>query len=134
MLVRLTPQRGGDGTIHRITAINDTGSTILTLFDTDLPLLGDSDEYAGWAGDAEVTNADGVTNTHRRLRLQVQLVRDDDSPWSDWINERAIVKPDSQGLPRLSGQGIRKALYMGTTPGNHVLAVATTKGGMTSLL
>ena len=66
--------------------------------------------------------------------MQVQLVRDDDSPWSDWINEYAVVKPASRGVPRLSGQGIREALYMGTAPGNHVLAVATTKGGMTSLL
>ena len=65
--------------------------------------------------------------------MQVQLLRDDNSPWSDWINERAVVKPASQGVPRLSGYGIRKALYIGTAPGNHVLAVAATKGGMTSL-
>jgi hypothetical protein len=58
-------------------------------------------------------------------------VREDDSPWSDWINERAVVKPVAPGVPRLSGHRIRD---VGTAPGNHFLAVAATKGGMASLL
>jgi hypothetical protein len=45
--------------------------------------------------------------------VQVQLVREDDSPWSDWISEYAVIKPASQGVPRLSGYGIRKKLYIG---------------------
>jgi hypothetical protein len=134
MLVRLLPQQGGDGTIHRITVINDTGSTILTLFDTDMLLLGNSQGYTGWMGHASVRDASGTRHIYERLRVQVQLVRDDNSPWSDWIDERAIIKPASQGVPRLSGYGIRKVLYIGTAPGNHVLAVAAIKGGMTSLL
>ena len=40
MLVRLTPALGGDGTVHGIIAMNDTGSDLLTLFNTDLALLG----------------------------------------------------------------------------------------------
>jgi hypothetical protein len=134
MLVRLTPQRGGDGTIHPITTINDTGSSNMTLFDTDLALLGNSEDYDDWIGNVTVRDASGGKHTYQRLRVQVQLARDDNSPWSDWIKEHAVVKPASRGVPRLSGRGIRKALYMGTAPGNHVLAVATTKGGMTSLL
>jgi hypothetical protein len=62
--------------------------------------------------------------------VQVQLVREDDSPWSDWISEYAVIKPASQGVPRLSGYGIRKKLYIGIAPGNHFLAVAATKGGI----
>jgi hypothetical protein len=31
--------------------------------------------------------------------VQVQLVREDDSPWSNWINEYAVVKPASEGVP-----------------------------------
>jgi hypothetical protein len=76
----------------------------------------------------------GAINIYPMVLVQVRLMRDDNSPWSDWIKEHAVVKPASRGVPRLSGRGIRKALYMGTAPGNHVLAVATTKGGMTSLL
>ena len=134
MLVRLTPQRGGDGTIYPITTINDTGSSNMMLFDTDIALLGNSEDYDDWIGNVTVRDASGGKHTYQRLRVQVQLARDDNSPWSDWIKEHAVVKPASRGVPRLSGRGIRKALYMGTAPGNHVLAVATTKGGMTSLL
>jgi hypothetical protein len=45
MLLRLMPQFGGDGTVHGIIAMNDTGSDALTLFDTDLPLLGNIQAY-----------------------------------------------------------------------------------------
>jgi hypothetical protein len=109
MSVRLTPQRGGDGTVYRIIVINDTGSNLLTLFDTDMSSLGNFQGYTGWIGDAEVRDASGIVNTYR----QVQLLRDDNLLWSDWINERAVVKPASQGVPRLSGYGIRKVLYIG---------------------
>jgi hypothetical protein len=104
--------------------MNDTGSNALTLFDTDMSSLGNFHGYAGWVGDAAVRDASGTIHNYRRLRVQVQLVRDDDSPWSDWIDEYAVIKPASQGVPRLSGYGIRKILYIGTTPGNHFLAVA----------
>jgi hypothetical protein len=103
MLVRLTPQRGGDGTIHPITTINNTGSSNMTLFDTDLALLGNSEDYDDWMGHVTVRDASGEKHTYERLRVQVQLVRNDDSPWSDWINEYAVVKPASRGVPRLSG-------------------------------
>ena len=61
-------------------------------------------------------------------------MRDDNTPWSDWIEEVAMVQPDGPNLLRLSGCGIREVLYLGTSPGNHSLAVATTKGGLASLL
>jgi hypothetical protein len=62
------------------------------------------------------------------------MVDDNNLPWSDWILEDAIVRPMALGVPRLSGSGIREALYFGTGPGNHVLAASTTKGGLTVLL
>lgn len=33
-------------------------------------------------------------------------------------------------VARLSGLGIRKILYLAAAPGNHLLAVSTTKGGL----
>jgi hypothetical protein len=134
MLVRLIPQQGGDGTVHRVNVINDTGSSLLTLFDTDILQLGILEGYTGWRGEVTVRNASGTVNRYRRIRVQFQLLRDDDSPWSNWINDYAVIKPDSQGVPRLSGCGIRRVMYLGTPPGNHLLAIATTKGGMASLL
>jgi len=114
--------------------MNDTGSEMLSLFDTDMPYLGNLQGYTGWPGQVAIQNANGTMNVYPTILVQVRLVRDDDSPWSDWIDEYAIIKPVVPGLPRLSGAGIRDSLYFATAPGNHVLAVSTTKGELTSLL
>ena len=134
MLLRLTLQRGGDGTTYGITVLNDTGSSILTVFDTDMGCLGDRQWYTGQLGHVAGRNANGMMSVYPRIHVQVQLRRDDGSPRSDWIDEWAVVKPSMPNVPRLSGVGIREDLYLGTAPGNTVLAVAATKGGMSSLL
>jgi hypothetical protein len=128
------PHRGGDGTVHGIIAMNDTGSDILSLFHSDLQYLGDTQGYTGWRGVIQILCANGTISLYPKIKVEVQLVRDDNTPWSDWFREVAIVQPDGPGLSRLSGYGIRNALYLGTSPGNHSLAVATTKGGLASLL
>ena|SRR5438045_8577502 len=134
MFLRLMPHRGGDGTVHGIIAMNDTGSDILSLFHSDMQHLGNIQGYAGWQGVIGILCANGTINHYTKIEVEVQLVRDDNTPWSDWFREVAIVQPDSPGLSRLSGYGIRNALYLGTSPGNHSLAVATTNGGLASLL
>ena len=134
MRVRLIPDKGGDGTVHHIIVINDTGAARMSLRDTDLQHLGNRQGYTGWEGYTEVRNANGTRNRYRKLLLQFQLVRGDDSPWSNWIEERALIKPVIPGVPRLSGNKFRDVLYTGTAPGNHFLAVAATKGGMASFL
>jgi hypothetical protein len=134
ILLRLTLQRGGDGTTHGISVMNDTGSSILSLFDTDMQHLGSFQGYTGRLGQVEVRSANGMIDRYPRIHVQVQLMRDDDSPWSGWIDEWALVKPSSPNVPRLSGIGMRDILYLGTAPGNNLLAVAATKGGLTSLL
>jgi hypothetical protein len=114
--------------------MNDTGSDILSLFDTDLQYLGNHQQYAGWLGHVAICYANGAIGIHRKIRVQVQLVKNNNSPWSDWIEEHAIVQPQRPGLTRLSGVKIRGALYIvGTAPDNHSLAVATTKSGLNSL-
>ena len=134
MLLRLMLHRGGDGTVHGIITMNDTGSDILSLFHSDLQHLGNIQGYTGWQGTIGILCANGIINNYPKIEVEVQLVRDNNTPWSDWFQEVAIVQPDSPGLSRLSGYGIRNALYLGTSPGNHSLAVAITKGGLTSLL
>ena len=62
----------------------------------------------GYTGQAAISNANGAVDTCLMIVMQVQLVGDDSSPWSDWIgDEEAIVKPIGPGVPRLSGVGIR---------------------------
>jgi hypothetical protein len=124
------PQRGGDGTVHGIIAMNDTGSNILSLFHSDIQHLGNIQEYDGWAGVASVSCASGAINNYPMIDVEVQLVRDDNTAWSDWFEEAAMVQPDSPGQLRLSGCEIRDVLYLGTSPGNHSLPLLQLKVGL----
>ena len=118
MLVRLIPELGGDGTVSGIIVMNDTGSNILSLFTTDLPHLGSNVQgYLGWNGFANILDANGMNTTLPIILVHVQLVRDDNTPWSEWIVEEANIRQPGPYVPRLSGAGIRNALYIGTAPG-----------------
>ena len=114
--------------------MNDTGSDILTLFTTDLLALGNTQGYQGWHGVTGVMHATGTITIFPRILVQVQLVRDDNIPWSDRINEYAIVKEPAINVVRLLGVRIRHTLDIGTAPGNDILAISASKGGLTSLL
>jgi hypothetical protein len=81
-----------------------------------------------------VIDANGSLTVFPTILVQVQLVRDDNTLWGDWIDERAIVRQPGLDVSRLPGVGIRRILYIGTTPGNHLLAVSASKGGLASLL
>lgn len=81
MLVRLIPAHGGDGTIHGIIAMNDTGSDMLTLFNTDLDALGNMQGYSGWQLPSAVLDANGTITVFRTIVVQVRLARGDNTPW-----------------------------------------------------
>ena len=109
MEIRLDPVRGGDGiSIHRIAVIHDTGSNIMSIFDTDLAKLGDRQNFHGWIGPADVRNASGRTERFRRLLLQIRLIDGKNHKHlTDWMTETALVRPLAPGVPRLSGSLIR---------------------------
>jgi uncharacterized protein YfaP (DUF2135 family) len=71
--------------------MNDTGSDVLSLFNTDMPHHGNFQRYTGWLGNVTARDANGTISNYPWIHVQVQLVGDDNSPWSDWIDERAIV-------------------------------------------
>jgi hypothetical protein len=112
MLLRLTSLLGGDGTVHGIITMNDTGPDILSLFTTDLPRLGNIQGYTGWQAPTTVIDANSGMTFFPTILVQVRLVRDDNTPWGDWIDEAAIVRQPSPGVSRLSGVGIRNVLYI----------------------
>ena len=71
--------------------MNDTGLEVLTLFTDDLLHLGGNVQiYRGWVGEAYLVDANGMITVHPRVHIQVQLVRDDKTPESDWVDEVAI--------------------------------------------
>ena len=77
MLLRLTPEFRGDRTIHGIIARNDTGSDILTLFDTGLLQLGNIQQYIGWQLPISIIDTNSGSTFFDRISVQVQLVQDD---------------------------------------------------------
>ena len=84
MYVRLLTELGGDGTAWGISVLNDTGSDIMSVFNTDLLQVGGGIQaYGGWAGNKRIYNANGTFDICRTLLVEVQLVRDDLSPWTD---------------------------------------------------
>lgn len=134
MLIRLSPGLGGDGRRFKgITAINDTGSDLLTLFDYDLDNLGNLNVYHGWNGYIQVRDANGLVQAFPTILVQVQLADNNWDSWSNWFFEEAIVRQGYLGVPRLTGAGIRSHFFMGTPAGNDILSVSTSKAGLTSL-
>lgn len=116
MLLRLVPELGGSEEIHGIVALHDTGSDYLTIFNSDFSSLGNSANYLGWIGTTNLMNAGGGIEVLRLIIVQVKLVTDADMSWTDWIQEIAVVRPAALGVPRLSGSGIRDAVYWATSP------------------
>lgn len=124
---------GGDGSRVGIRVINDTGSSVLTILNTDLMYLGNLQAYYGWSGDVFVTVANGNVERLHSLWVEIRfLVPETLEPWGPWILEQAVIRVDA--IDRLSGSGMRQHLFFGTSPLNAHVAVATTKYGMTSII
>lgn len=134
MEIRLDPAKGGEGIAHAISVINDTGSCIMVILDTDLAQLGDTRSFTGWIGFARIVNSSGRAEIFRTLRLQVRLLNSYQTPWTDWMTEVAIVRPMGPRVPRLSGSLIRDHLYFATSKGNQYVAVSTDKSGIDALI
>ncbi|KAI9828196.1 MAG: hypothetical protein M1826_006124 [Phylliscum demangeonii] len=131
--VRLNTNMGGDGRFVEYSVLNDTGSTILSIYGPELQYLL-STVYAAYNGfgRTNVSTADGTTHEHITALVQVKIMLNDIDEFSDWIDDMAMVCPADK--LRLSGLGIRSALYFGTAPGNHHLYVSETKNGLVSQL
>jgi hypothetical protein len=74
-------------------------------------------------------DATGGQTRRERIPVQIRPIRANNSEWGNWINELAVIKRPLPGLPRLSGQRMRRILFFWNRA--HV-GVATTKGGMSS--
>ncbi|KAF3898664.1 hypothetical protein GTR04_0045 [Trichophyton interdigitale] len=111
-----------------ITMLNDTGSSLLTVFDTDLVALGIPSTYGGYGPQIPISTAAGVLR--QNIAVEMQLLDSYGDPMSDWFFENSVVVPLAQGVTRLSGNGIRELFYFATAPGNTHLYVAKKKNGI----
>lgn len=135
MEIRLDPMRGGDGTsVHRISVVHDTGSNIMSIFDTDLAKLGDMQNFHGWIGRTNIRNASGQTEIFGRFLLQIRLIDYNHKHWTDWMTETALVRPSTAGTPRLSGSLIRNQFIFAMPKGNRYVAVGTEKAVIDPLI
>lgn len=136
MEIRLLPGLGGNGVRYPIEVLNDTGSDTLTIFVDDLIRLGYPHiMYHGWLGIVGVVSADGNVEHLSSLLVEIRFLRPVTyEPWGPWIIEPAVVRQNGPFLRRLSGRYMRDSMYFGTGAGNHHVAVADTKGGMSALI
>lgn len=117
MEVRLRPIFGGDGTRLGIFVLNDTGSSTLTILETDLGHLGNIDNYYGWCYDVYVTVGNGTFERLHSLWVEVRFVVSETVvPWGPWIVEQAVVRQVVPGIERLSGAGMRQLFFPAPPP------------------
>lgn len=129
MEVRLCPELGGDGTRHGISVLNDTGSDVLTIFNTDLMRLGNYEQYTGLLGYVYIGSCNGDIEMLLSLLVDIRLFRPSSLvPWGNWLSEEAIIRRPAPGVARLSGSWMRDRLFFGTRPGNYQVAVSDTQG------
>ncbi|EGE07551.1 hypothetical protein TEQG_06465 [Trichophyton equinum CBS 127.97] len=101
--------------------LNDTGSDLLIVFDTDLIILGIPPTYMGFGPPIGIVTAGGS------VRVEIQLLNFQSEPIPGWTFEEAVVVLSSEGAVRLSGNGMRQCLYFATAPGNTQLYVSQKK-------
>lgn len=117
MEVRLRSIFGGDGTRLGIFVLSDTGSSMLTLLETDLGQLGRIDDYYGWCHTVYVLVANGAVEHLRSLWVEVRFVITETLvPWGPWIVEQAVVRQVVPGIQRLSGAGLRQHFFSAPPP------------------
>jgi hypothetical protein len=132
--MRLIEAEGGDGQWHNIQMMNDTGSDIMKIFDSDFAMLGNLSDYDPVSDWVLISDANGFQQPRQRIFVEVQLARGIDDEWGPSFLEAGVIYPDGLGIPRLTGLGLRLNFFIGTAPDFTYLAVACTKSGMSSLL
>lgn len=86
-------KKGGDETLIGIDLVNDTGSNIMTSFDSDsqyqwVIYMTTKNEKHIW----NVMTASEDQEQFATIWIEVRLVGEDFIPWSEWIVERAIIR------------------------------------------
>ncbi|KAL1966567.1 hypothetical protein VTN77DRAFT_3978 [Rasamsonia byssochlamydoides] len=104
--MRLIPNLGGTGAAVNVSILNDTGSTIQSVLQTDLAAMGLNPQYGGLGPPVVVQTANGPVN-RQSIFVELQLMRADGTVASEWIRELGLITPPGAAQMRLTGaQGI----------------------------
>ena len=115
--------------------MNDTGSSVQTIFPTDLVALRYNElTYRGNLGPVDIGTVNGVIS-RKRLVIEIQILKADGTTITPWFRENAAITIPQPGIQyRLSGKAMRDYLYFATAPGNTNLFVAEKKSGIMTQL
>lgn len=132
MRIVLSPAYGGYGPPLIVKALNDTGSSIMTLFTHEAIHL-------GWQPALfpptilEIRSVDTVT-LQEAIYVEAQVCDYNGSPLTEWFVEQVVLRHFTGAEVRLSGSRVRNQLYIGTAPGLPSLYVARTKTHLSRIL
>jgi hypothetical protein len=132
MRIVLPPTYGGYGPPLIVRALNDTGSSIMTLFYNEALNL-------GWqpalfpALSVEIRSVDAVT-LQEAIVVYAQVCDHNGSALTGWFEERVVLRHFTGVEVRLSGSSVRNQLYIGTAPGLPNLYMARTKTHLSRIL
>ncbi|KAK6526536.1 hypothetical protein TWF694_005119 [Orbilia ellipsospora] len=95
---------GGGLAILPIQVLDDTGSTHLTLYPSDVQLLGYTQTMLNLVSPISLTSSQGLVGPFPFVWVDCRLLDQDSAqPIGPWFLETAIVSPMIPGVPRLSG-------------------------------
>src|SRR5438045_5092900 len=112
MQIVLPPYFGGFGPSLLVRALNDTGSSIMTLFDNEAIAM-------GWRRDlyppqlVQISSVDGVT-FQESIYVLAQVCDYNGLPLTKWFIEWVVLRNFTGFETRLSGSEVRNQLYIGT--------------------
>ena len=108
--------------------LNDTGSSYRLSFDTDLACMGGNEvAYGGYGPFTVITTANGDILRQKNL-LEIKLLHlNPQCEFPTWIREVGVITPAAECQMRLSGLGVRRRFFFGTSPSNNLLIVAERK-------
>ncbi|CAG8133146.1 unnamed protein product [Penicillium nalgiovense] len=135
-LIKIPEEYDGEGEPTRqLLVCNNTGSSVLTLFYSDLVALefDVSLHYGALRSAGSILTANGHVILPT-IAVDIQILTSTFVPLTPWFRETAVVKADTPGEFRLSGAAMRNHLLFATPPGNANLYVAQKKVGIYSEL
>jgi hypothetical protein len=132
MRIVLPPNYGGIGRSLVVRALNDTGSSIMTLFYEEAFTM-------GWlpalfpAQQIPIRSADTVT-LRDSIFVFAQVCDYNGSPVTDWFVEQVVLRHFTGVEARSSSSEIRNQLYISTIPRLQNLYIARSKNRLSQIL
>ncbi|KAK0706125.1 hypothetical protein B0T26DRAFT_725523 [Lasiosphaeria miniovina] len=118
--------------------MNDTGSTIQTLYQHDWNAMNLGHNLPTQV--THITTANGQVTQTQSVTAQIRIVAatgNATNPWKilmNWTGENFVIRPWTATTDLLSGLMPRMHLYFATSPGNQNLYISQKKNGVVSQL